>query len=316
MFSERSGKIWMWIGIILFFVGVIFFLWHDLNFDKTQPINSQKFGEFGSFIGGLVGSIWAFAGVILFYVALKEQRKDMKINQDALNTQIKALEQQIDEFELQRRELELTREVFTEQSKTLKMQQFESTFFNSVSLFRNLVDGITYNEPPNPVKSMTTPGYQPAVYKGTYCFEIFYESYRNRYRDMLRDYITNDLQLEMKDSRNAEISIEKLSDISQNAYESFFSNFQSDLGHYFRTLYNIIRFVKEKNIENPKYYTNLIRAQLSTYEHLMLFYNCHSNYGNKRFKPLVDEFSLLNNMPQDMLIDQKHINFYRPKAYE
>lgn len=68
------------------------------------------------------------AGVILLYVALDEQRKDIKINQNAL---IK----QIEEFELQRVELSETREIFKEQSITLKIQRFENTFFQLINLY-------------------------------------------------------------------------------------------------------------------------------------------------------------------------------------
>ena len=90
----------------------------------------------------------------------------------------------------------------------------------------------------------------------------------------------------------------------------------SDLGHYFRTLYNIVKFVNDKQPHNPKYYTNLLRSQLSTYEHLLLFYNCQSVYGKERFKPLIIEYSLLDNLAISVLLDKEHKNFYPSKAYE
>jgi len=305
-------------GIILFICGIVLFLWKDFGFDGTQKINSQKFSDFGSFVGGLIGTLWALAGVILFYVALREQREDIHINRDTLNTQVKALEQQIVEFELQRKELELTREVFIEQNNTLKLQQFESTYFNTLHLFTNLVQNITYREPIE-VRLFESRGdalLQPRVYKGNECFESYYESLRRRYRTKYEDYIKNELHIELKDAVQLEISLDKLNEFSKNAYFSFFENYQSDLGHYFRTLYNLIRFVDEKFIENPRYYTNLIRAQLSTYEHLMIFYNGISQYGEKKFKPLIEKYSLLNNMPQDLLIDKKHSAFYNGNAYK
>ena len=310
MFSEKTSKILMLIGIILFVCGIVLFLWKDFGFDGAQKINSQKFSDFGSFVGGLIGTLWAFAGVILFYVALREQREDIHINRDTLNTQVKALEQQIVEFELQRKELELTREVFIEQNNTLKLQQFESTYFNTLHLFTNLVQNITYREP------IGVHLFQPRVYKGSECFEAYYGSLQRRYRTKYEDYIKNELHIELNDAIQLEISIDKLNEFSKNAYFSFFENYQSDLGHYFRTLYNLIRFVDEKFIDNPRYYTNLIRAQLSTYEHLMLFYNGISQYGEKKFKPLIEKYSLLNNMPQDLLIDKKHSEFYIDSAYK
>jgi len=178
-----------------------------------------------------------------------------------------------------------------------------------------IIQNITYFEPYNPAKKISDPTYQSKILKGSDCFKIYYDILRSRYHELLNNYITGELKLKIKDAENIEISIEKMNDYAKSAYESFFTKYQSDIGHYFRTMYNIIRFIKENNLDHPRYYTNLIRAQLSSYEHLMLFYNCHSKHGENKFKPLVEEFSLLNNMPQDLLLDRKHTSFYSPKAY-
>lgn len=92
--------------------------------------NFDNYSKFGDSIGGLVGSLWSLAGILLFYLALTEQRKDIKINQETLKSQIKSLDLQIDEYKLQRLELEETRKVLKDQSETFRIQQFESTFFN------------------------------------------------------------------------------------------------------------------------------------------------------------------------------------------
>lgn len=78
-------------------------------FDTSSQINSEKFGQLGDYVGGIVGSLWSLAGVVLFYVALTEQREDIKLNRETLETQVKALHLQIKEFELQTVELEETR---------------------------------------------------------------------------------------------------------------------------------------------------------------------------------------------------------------
>ena len=65
----------------------------------------------------------------------------------------------------------------------------------------------------------------------------------------------------------------------------------------------------------------VIRAQLSSYELLLLFYNCHSSLGKKKFSPLIVKYALLENMSQDNLagrqlklpVDDKSL--YPPCAY-
>ena len=112
-------------SVIALVLAVSLFLWGRNFFDFDSTIDDGMLGTLGDFVGGVIGSIWALVGVILFYMALKEQRKDIATNQEALAKQIEALEIQTNEFRLQKDELIESRKVFTEQSKTLKKQQFE-----------------------------------------------------------------------------------------------------------------------------------------------------------------------------------------------
>lgn len=321
-FTERTSKILMVTGIVLFFIGISLFLWQNIRVDTSQQIDSSKFGQFGDYVGGLIGSLWAFAGVILFYVALTEQREDIQTNREVLKTQVNALKHQIKEFELQREELELTRKVFIDQSKTLKLQQFESTFFNSMNLLNNIIESITYIvPPPDPPKRL---GDQPVfpqpdrtkIFNGRDSFEYFYADLKKEYRSLIAEYVLNNLQQVY--SPNAEFNIPKevKEEFANLAYENFFEQQHSDLGHYFRTIYNIVKFINDRKPENPKYYTSLLRSQLSTYEHLMLFYNCQSVYGIEKFKPLIIEYSLLDNMSISGLLDIEHKLLFPEKAYE
>lgn len=137
--TEKNSKILIWIGISLLIIGLFFFLYKS-SFNIKNEVDTSKLSEFGDYFGGVIGAIWSLAGVILLYVALDEQRKDIKINQNAL---IK----QIEEFELQRVELSETREIFKEQSITLKIQRFENTFFQLINLYNEIISNlqITYN---------------------------------------------------------------------------------------------------------------------------------------------------------------------------
>jgi len=65
---------------------------------------------------------------------------------------------------------------------------------------------------------------------------------------------------------------------------------------------------------------NLIRAKISGYELLLLFYNYLSDRGSKYFKPLVDKYFLLHNIKEieSELINRSntdHKKLYDPKAF-
>ena len=62
-------------------------------------------------------------------------------------------------------------------------------------------------------------------------------------------------------------------------------------------------------------YTNLIRAQLSSYELALLFYNCLGDIGREKFKSLVEEYALLQNMPDEILLDVSHKELYDERAF-
>lgn len=121
MFSRHTSFWTIVLGLSLIIISIIVFSWSE-SFSTSDPIKSEKIGQLGDFIGGIVGSIWALSGVILFYVALTLQRK---------------------EFQLQRRELKETRGVFEQQSKQLKIQQRENTFFHLLDNHKKFIDSFS-----------------------------------------------------------------------------------------------------------------------------------------------------------------------------
>lgn len=293
-------------GIALFFIAIIIFSFNDWNFSINKNIELERLTGLADFISGFVGPIWALVGIILFYVALTEQRKDFATNREALQSQTKALEQQIVEFELQREELSETREVFRIQTETFRKQQFESTFFNLVNLHHLIVNSInlsnrvpkypgfekifTKNEDRNDKISITI--------QGKDCFGEFRSFFMTEFKN------------------HETASPEKPTiELIQNSYWIFFENNQSQLGHYFRNLYHIFKFIKNSDEPNKLIYSSLLRAQLSNDELFMLFYNCLTSLGNEKFKPLVEEFHLLQNLNPDDLINSEHKQLYNSDAF-
>tara|TARA_R110002012_G_scaffold263456_1_gene446323 strand:- start:163989 stop:164483 length:495 start_codon:yes stop_codon:yes gene_type:complete len=90
-------------------------------------------------------------------------------------------------------------------------------------------------------------------------------------------------------------------------YNFTYGKLSADFGHYFRNLYRIIKIVDQKEfskdaIENFKIqysYTSIIRAQLSDEEIKWNFFNCLSNNGHEKFKPLIEKYSFLKILNKD-----------------
>ena len=118
------------------------------------------------------------------------------------------------------------------------------------------------------------------------------------------------------------------------SYESY--QIPTYFDHYFRNMYRILKYIDQSiafdndrdvlkcktdeemrsMIFKKKYeYVAILRSTLSRYELLWLFYNSLSEYGNEKFKPLVEKYALLKNMRKDLLVDKDDENKYNSNAY-
>lgn len=303
LLTESNGIKTIYFGIFVFIFGLILFSLNNWNISKESEIDLTRITNFSDFIGGILGPIFSLVGIVLFYVALTEQRKDFETNKRNLETQTKALEQQIKEFELQRIELSETRQVFMTQTEMLRKQQFESTFFNLINLHHNIINSMDLQKIEPKYKGITKLSAPPdqrdeLVYttiKGRDCFIEF----RNKFYEIF--YST--------DGEKQSLAF------TNQIYIEFYNTFNSDLGHYFRNLYHIFKFIKNSEEKDKKVYSSLLRSQLSNDELFLLFYNGISDFGKQKFKPLIEEFHLLKNISSDVLLEPIHMTFYNGKAY-
>lgn len=82
--------------------------------------------------------------------------------------------------------------------------------------------------------------------------------------------------------------------------------------HYFRHLYTILKFIDKEDIpeadkrifsdEDLYDYAKILRATLSRYELVWLYYNGLSGYGKKKLKPLLEKYCMLKNLREELLV--------------
>ena len=71
--------------------------------------------------------------------------------------------------------------------------------------------------------------------------------------------------------------------------------------HYFRHLYTILRFISENEwlgADKQYKYATFVRATLSRYELIMLYYN---GFFHPKMKKIMERYCLLNNIRKDLL---------------
>jgi len=184
---------------------------------------------------------------------------------------------------LQRKELSDARSQFSKTASTLNRQTNDNTFFEMLSLHSQNVESIRIDKKKLLYingKALRTEG-------------------REAFVEMLRC-----LGLHLLDVQKiSKFTTEE--DLIRVTYHKFFENFQSSLAHYFRYLYNIVRFIDTLPIdtEDKLFYGKLVRAQMSNHELAILYFNCLSPKGKDNFKPLVEKYALLKHLPPELIQD-------------
>jgi hypothetical protein len=90
-----------------------------------------------------------------------------------------------------------------------------------------------------------------------------------------------------------------------------FDGHQLRLGHYFRHLYQSIKFVHSIPAEVEKYeFAKTLRAQLTNHEQILLYYNSLSRIGRAwETEGLITEYKLIKDIPQGFVteLDPKEV---------
>lgn len=194
----------------------------------------------------------------------------------ALGGVVLAIILQNSELRLQREELALTR--------------FENTFFHMLRLHHEIVAAIQ-------IRSLTAPVH------GRECFQDFLKELISPFKA--------DAIYQTKSPGNEDALRQKVDD----AYSAFYNTYQADLGHYFRNLYRLVKYVDESAPGDRDHYIGLIRAQISSAEMGCIFYNALSPHGVDKFKPLIEKYALLDNMPPSSIAIAEHARLFDPAAF-
>jgi hypothetical protein len=176
---------------------------------------------------------------------------------------------QVRELRLSSRELRNSSQALTTQTDILRAQAFDSLFFQLLRLHNEIVRDMDLVDPNT--RAVTT--------KARDCFRIFARR------------LAGDVGQADPSFQNVDKAVE--------AYEAFYSNHYRELGHYYRLLYHLVLLVDRATFDRDQklVYMNLIRAQLSSSEQVLLFFNCLSRWGREKFKPLVEKYHLFKTLP-------------------
>lgn len=270
------------IAIILLVIAILmlFFPYFKLNNIRVGQFKLiiPDYDKLGTFISGVTAPFLSLAAFVLLYLTYKSQKE----------------------------ELADSKKILKEQNTTQQTQRFETTFFNLLNLHHSIVTNIDLEiKEKHTDQWKGTHWYETEIKKGRDCFLTFYSGFKTAYKRNKSNNSKREGTLLVEDT---EITTVK------KAYFEFFEKHHYDLGHYFRNLYHLIKFIDKSDMPDKQMYVSLVRAQLSSHELLLIFYNCVSDFGQK-FTPFMTKYHFLKNMPTELLLDESHENFYDESAY-
>lgn len=275
--------------LILLSIGVValyFLSWlligHFISDSAEQGQFGDQFGAVNALFSGL-----AFAGLI-FTIIL--QKNELSLQREELSDT--------------RQELNGQKLQMMQQNKTLRIQRFENTFFHMMELQQQIVNDLYAVERENKtVQEDTSSGV-------TYRSEV--EEHKYQGRNLFSHKFAYGIH-DTYDSNNRKVKVYGMGGVIAvsgfSQYELY--NTPTLFDHYFRHLYTILKFIDKEDIpetdkrifsdEELYGYAKILRATLSRYELVWLYYNGLSDYGNKKLKPLLEKYCMLKNLREELL---------------
>ena len=280
MIKNKKNDFGLLLAFTLLFLGIasIFFPYDFLDGKILfgLHIDTEEYDKLGDFISGVSAPLLTVSAFILLYKTYKSQKE---------------------ELEAQKEELKENREILKQQNETLQKQQFETTFFNMLTLHNQIVENIMLLDSPDSFKLIAQPKSKKLSdeVKGRESFRILFDILTKKYvHDMFAEG-------------------DELNKITL-VYKEFIQEYISQTQHYFRNLYQIIIFIENSTISNKSDYANIIKSQMTDKQLIILFYDGVCDFGFHYIKYL-EKYSFFDRLTREQLLKLDHYDFYSPIAY-
>lgn len=277
--DEDNKKI---VNYAVFSVIIVLVLW-ALTFFLFFINDMETRGQFGDMFGAInaLFSGLAFAGLI---ITLFLQKKELSLQRE--------------ELQLTRDEMKNQRVEFEKENKTLKYQRFENLFYNMLNLQQEIVAGLRYDYQEKQTILIPQTDSFPLQDKRTVDKAV-------TGREVFR-YTFDEAEIFFSEKGRLGKS-QEVYGYRRFLYVKGFEAYNDTwiptiFDHYFRHLYKIIQFIDNQGFtfEEAYKYVSLLRGTLSHYELVWIYYNA-LNPAFHKFQELIEKYSLLKNMREDLL---------------
>ena len=252
--AEPKDGFWLSLGGLIVLLVTVFVVWLLYGLAAYNfPKSLEKSGQTGDMFGGITALFSGLAFAGLVFT-LFVQKKELQYQREELGHLVEEQRQTKGHLKDQATHLK-------SQSEFIERPIFENNFFQLLSSFNDYVANTRVTASKTVLEGHDAYG------------QIFAKLKLNLFGYM-----------GMREPRSA---------IFRDEYEIFYQGNKDDLGPYYRQLYNILKFIRNSNLEDQKFYSNIVRAQISSSELTLLACNIASPHGSKKMAPLIKEFEFL-----------------------
>jgi hypothetical protein len=250
--------------LVLFFMLGFAPLYFGLKYlFESDNINLLSLSNLGQYLGGTSGVLFYIAATMSVILAFLVQR-----------TQIKIQKNEIEKNNIRE-----------------EIRNFENNFYQSINIHIKILELIIIPDT-----------MEKGILGNKICLPIEHRGVRALEKIYKKFY---ELCIKNKNAFvNSNLTLEERRIMFNESYINFLKEHLKDLGHYFRNLFHILKIIYvNKNIlkDNGKYYSNILRAQLSAFELIFLFYNGISDLAKfsseeLNFKKMIEYFNFFEHL--------------------
>ncbi|MBT1712437.1 hypothetical protein KK062_29620 [Fulvivirgaceae bacterium PWU5] len=240
-------------------------------------IKALKYNEYGDYVGGPVAAFLTLGSMFFIYITYLSQRYQVLLQQNEIR----------------------------ENLNQNYSSQFEARFFQLLHLHASNVSLMDYRNRKGEVLSV-----------GRDCFRTYYKKFekailRVRKREFRKLYsLSNDVVLNLSEYESIEIALEDVLD----EFTFVYTKFQSDLDPYYRSMEHLIGYTHQSELQEKQKeeFFEILRAQLSTYELVFVYYFIHlgGEFSGRQLSKLAKSYNLVRDVDEvDLFHGDKRIRF-------
>jgi len=305
--------------IFSFFTPMIFVQDAVLGLDFTST------GPIGDTIGGIMNPFIAIAGVFLTFLAFYIQFKANRLQRDLFRQELDYNKFENQFYEMLKLHKDNVNEIQLDEVKLYIQEKSDGE--NQIDRVEKVISG---RKAFNFLKSEFEiiyliakkhfPDKEPKIWVNE-AYGVFFHGLRESNLH-LHDFYKEVNKVKEQHKKNHFTSLPKTLDdiieqeiniyIKDNLRFDLFEGYSSQLAHYYRHLYQTVKFVVNQDKKLLSYnekreYLRILRAQLSNQEQAMLFYNWLSDFGrqwNNEKNKFFTDYRMIHNIYQELIVEE------------